>query len=139
MASARIQRWAPTLSAFDYTISYKPGKDQASADLLSRLPLGGFPKETPTPADTILLMECLETSPTSFNHIKLWTSAIIVTTPACHVHNAQPLLRSTNISTWVCELHLYNFSQHTTLHMHNLHGLLCRSKHMHIFQVTIYT
>ena len=64
--------------------------------------------------------------------------AIIVTTPACHVHNAQPLLRSTNISTWVCELHLYNFSQHTTLHMHNLHGQLCRSKQMHIFQVIIY-
>ena len=52
MASARIQRWALTLSAYDYTISYKPGKDQASADLLSRLPLAGFPNETPTPADT---------------------------------------------------------------------------------------
>ena len=46
---------------------------------LSRLPLAGFPKETPKPADTMLLMECLETSLTSFNHIKLWTSTIIVT------------------------------------------------------------
>ena len=74
MASARIQRWALTLSAYDYIISYKPGKDQASADLLNRLQLAGFPKETPTLADTILLMECLETSPTSFNNIKSWTS-----------------------------------------------------------------
>ena len=73
IASARIQRWALTLSAYDYIISYKPGKDQASADL-SRLPLAGFPKETPTSADTILLMECLETSPTSYNNIKSWTS-----------------------------------------------------------------
>ena len=74
MASARIQRWALTLSAYDYEISYKPGKEQASADLLSRLPLPDCPKETPTPADTILLIESLQTSPTTFAHIRSWTS-----------------------------------------------------------------
>lgn len=36
LASARIQHWALTLSAHNYNISYKPGKD---ADMLSRLPL----------------------------------------------------------------------------------------------------
>ena len=74
MASARIQRWALTLSAYDYEISYKPGKDQTSADLLSRFPLPEFPKETPTPGDTILLMECLQALLTTSANIKLWTS-----------------------------------------------------------------
>jgi len=43
MALARIQRWALTLSAYNYSINYKPGKDQAGADLLSRLLLPEFP------------------------------------------------------------------------------------------------
>ena len=38
-ASARIQRWALTLSAYNYHIQYKPGKDNSNADVLSRLPL----------------------------------------------------------------------------------------------------
>ena len=54
MASVRTQRWALTLNAYDYETSYKPGKDQTSADLLSRLPLPEFPKETPKPGDTVL-------------------------------------------------------------------------------------
>jgi hypothetical protein len=32
MASAHIQRWALTLSGYDYHIQYKPGKDHANAD-----------------------------------------------------------------------------------------------------------
>lgn len=39
LASARIQRWALTLSAYDYTIKYKAGSQHSNADLLSRLPL----------------------------------------------------------------------------------------------------
>ena len=34
MASSRIQRWALTLGAYEYTIAYRPGKDQAPADAL---------------------------------------------------------------------------------------------------------
>ena len=56
-------------SHLKYEISYKPGKDQTIADLLSRLPLPEFPKETPTPGDTVLLMECLHASPTTFANI----------------------------------------------------------------------
>ena len=63
LASARIQRWALTLGAYDYNISYKPGKDQTNADLLSRLPLPEAPREVPVPADTILLMDYLQASP----------------------------------------------------------------------------
>ena len=36
MASARIQRWALTLSAYDYHIEFWVGKDHSNADGLSR-------------------------------------------------------------------------------------------------------
>lgn len=49
MVLARIQRWALTLSANDYTICYKPGKEQTSTESLSRLPLPDSPKEAPIP------------------------------------------------------------------------------------------
>ena len=39
MATARIQRWALTLAAYNYTIKYKPGIEHGNADALSRLPL----------------------------------------------------------------------------------------------------
>ena len=35
MASERIQRWALTLSAYSYTITYKKGEENASANALS--------------------------------------------------------------------------------------------------------
>ena len=39
MAAARIQRWAIILSAYDYTLLYKPGTNNTNADCLSRLPI----------------------------------------------------------------------------------------------------
>ena len=39
MASARVQRWALTLSAYNYKVQYVPGQDHANADMLSHLPL----------------------------------------------------------------------------------------------------
>ena len=35
----RVQRWFDFLSAYTYTLEYKPGKSNGNADLLSRLPL----------------------------------------------------------------------------------------------------
>jgi len=32
MASARVQRWALTVSAYNYTVQYVPGKDNSNAD-----------------------------------------------------------------------------------------------------------
>ena len=43
MASARLQRWALTLSGYDYKIVYKSGKELCNADGLSRLPLPDYP------------------------------------------------------------------------------------------------
>lgn len=73
MASARIQRWALTLSAYDYSIIYKPGKEHANADLLSRLPLPDTITDVPLPGETVLLMETLQTSPVTADQIRRWT------------------------------------------------------------------
>ena len=50
LAAARLQRWALLLSAYSYEIEWKPTREHANADGLSRLPL---PCEKP---------ECLSTS-----------------------------------------------------------------------------
>ena len=60
MASARIQRWALTLSAYNYTIAYKPGAAHANADGLSRLPLPDQPSEIPLPGEAVMLFETLD-------------------------------------------------------------------------------
>ena len=39
IAAARLQRWALLLSAYSYTIVYKPGVNHNNVDGLSRLPL----------------------------------------------------------------------------------------------------
>ena len=64
---------ALTLGAYDYKISYRPGKDRANADMLSRLPLPESPQDVPLPGETILLLEHLQSSPITANHIKKWT------------------------------------------------------------------
>ena len=47
LASARIQRWALILAAYDYHIMYKPGDTLSNADMLSRLPLPNTPTTVP--------------------------------------------------------------------------------------------
>ena len=47
LACARIQRWALTLSTYDYQIKFKAGTENANADLLSRLPLPETPAHNP--------------------------------------------------------------------------------------------
>lgn len=39
MAAARLQRWAVTLSAYDYNIVYRKSADHANCDFLSRFPV----------------------------------------------------------------------------------------------------
>ena len=51
LASARIQRWALTLSTYNYTIRYKAGKSLGNADALSRLPRPVTIVDDCTPAD----------------------------------------------------------------------------------------
>ena len=72
MASARIQRWALTLNAYSYTISYKPGSSNANADVLSRLPLPEVPANTSLPGETVLLLETLQ-GPMSAKQVRILT------------------------------------------------------------------
>ena len=79
MAAPRIQRWALTLSAYEYTIIYRPGKDQGHADALSHLPLPQTPTVVPVPGNLLLLLEHLDTvSPVTAKQIKTWTDKDIV-------------------------------------------------------------
>ncbi|KAL5509351.1 hypothetical protein EMCRGX_G004709 [Ephydatia muelleri] len=75
MDSARIQRWALTLSAYCYKMVFRPRKNQANADGLSRLPLDEAPECIPLPGDTVLMMEALSDteSPVTTTAIRLWT------------------------------------------------------------------
>ena len=73
MASARLQRWALTLSAYDYAIGYKPENQHANADALSRLPLSDHPKDVPMPGDVILLFETLNNSSLTPTEIRTLT------------------------------------------------------------------
>ena len=73
MAVSRIQRWALTLSAYEYTIEYCPGNKLQNADALSPLPLN---REThvPLPGDIRHLQRHLNTrSPVTADQISAWT------------------------------------------------------------------
>lgn len=85
LASVRIQRWALTLSAYDYstytpltlsaydyTYTYKPGKDISQADA-SRLPLSESSSTVPVPLDTLLLLDFMDSSPVTSNEVKKCT------------------------------------------------------------------
>ena len=62
--SPRIQRWAITLSSYNYSIDYKHGKDIPEADCLSIHPLNDTPREdVPIPGETVLFFEKLDTTP----------------------------------------------------------------------------
>ena len=73
MASARLQQWALTLSAYQYKIVYKCGNDNANADVLSRLPLPEGPADVLPQGETVLVMETLQTSLVSVEEIRTWT------------------------------------------------------------------
>ena len=73
MASSRIQRWALTLGAYQYSICHRSGSSMANADALSRLPLSDTESFVPVPGDVHLLFDVLSTSIVTASHIKEWT------------------------------------------------------------------
>ncbi|CAC5387068.1 unnamed protein product [Mytilus coruscus] len=78
MAAVRLQRWALTLSAYEYSIMYKEGKNNANADALSRLPLTCKTEETETevPGEMILLTKHMDLTPVTSRQIKSWTHKV---------------------------------------------------------------
>lgn len=73
MASARIQRWALTLSNYRYILEHRPGVKMGHADGLSRLPLPEAPKEVPIPEEVILALNMLDESPITAVKIAQWS------------------------------------------------------------------
>ncbi len=72
-ASSRIQRWAWTLASYEYTIACRKTEQHANADAMSRLPLPYTPRETPVPAELVLMVENLQDAPITATQIALWT------------------------------------------------------------------
>jgi len=68
-----VQRWALTLSAYNYTMIYRQGCANANADALSRLQLPDIPTVTPMLMETINLMSMLPQAPVSAKNIRFWT------------------------------------------------------------------
>ena len=73
MASARLQRWALTLSAYNYVIEHCPGKNLANADALSRLPLTTCTSSDCLPGELIHLMNHLISIPLTASAVKILT------------------------------------------------------------------
>ena len=73
MASARLQRWALTLSSYHYSIKYRKGSHMCNADALSRLPLPDCPTNVPMPPETIALLEQLASVPLTAAQIRKMT------------------------------------------------------------------
>ena len=75
MASSRIQRWALTLSAYQYSIRYKPGKTLNNADALSRLPRPSTTMEANcVPGDVEFVINHLSATAASAGNVKDWTA-----------------------------------------------------------------
>jgi len=72
-ASGRLQRWALTLAMYEYILVHKTSSTHCNADALSRLPIPETIPTTPQPAEIVLLMEQMQDSPVTADHIRLWT------------------------------------------------------------------
>ena len=73
-ASSRIQRWALTLSAYQYTIRHKAGISLSNADALSRLPRPVTTHSDRVPGDLLHLFNHLSATTVSARAIKEWTN-----------------------------------------------------------------
>ena len=74
LASARIQRWALTLSNYQYHLRYKQGAQNTNADGLSRLPIPTPVLEVPVPAEVVLSLSVVNDTPITAARIAQWTA-----------------------------------------------------------------
>ena len=73
MVSPRLRKWSLILSTYNYSLEYRPGKDNAHADGLSRLPLPGVPHNTPQPVEFVNLLTTLDEMPLTLKDIRKMT------------------------------------------------------------------
>ena len=75
LAAARMQRWALLLSAYSYDIQFRPTKEHANADGLSRLPLDGNSTEGNTSHPTVFNLKQLSALPVQAHEVAAATRA----------------------------------------------------------------
>ena len=68
MTANRIQRWALTLSGYNYTLGYRPGPDHGDADCMSRLPLSD--SEDASQVDNHVMLVDLDNSPVTCKEVR---------------------------------------------------------------------
>ena len=73
MASAKLQRWALTLSGYHYSFKYQKGSHMCNANALSCLPLPECPTTVPMPPETVALLEQLASVPLTAAQIRNMT------------------------------------------------------------------
>ena len=73
MASDRIQRWSLLLQSYNFTFCHRSGVLLGTVDALSRLPLpndsSGTTENTPIPSEYHMLVNSLDSSPVTSEHI----------------------------------------------------------------------
>ena len=74
MASSHIQRWAITLSAYNYTICCKKGKTLCNADALNRLPCPVTTATDDTSTKLVNFVQHMSSTCVSALHIKDWAT-----------------------------------------------------------------
>ena len=72
-AANRIQRWAWTLAAYEYSLAWRRSEQHSNADALSRLSIKEIPQRTTTPTEVVLMVEGLSDAPVTANNIATWT------------------------------------------------------------------
>ena len=82
MASARVLQWAVTLSAYQYSIRYKPGSEVCHADALSRLPIPSSDTDC-IPGSIIGLIDFMSSTPMSSELVKKHTQRDPVLSRVC--------------------------------------------------------
>ena len=82
MASARVLRWAVTLSAYQYSIRYKPGSEVCHADALSRLPIPSSDTDC-IPGSIIGLIDFMSSTPMLSELVKKHTQRDPVLSRVC--------------------------------------------------------
>ena len=73
MVLSRVQRWALTLSAYNYTMQYRSGSKMTNAEALSRAPIPESSSTVPDPGDLVFLINHLSRAIVTADQIKLWT------------------------------------------------------------------
>ena len=75
-ASGRIQRWALTFVAYEYTIAFCPTATHSNIYALRRLPIQCQEEQVSLVPKTILMLEQVDDSPSTAQQIKYFTARV---------------------------------------------------------------